>query len=84
MLEKAQGQQYLTLDEEKALASYLLLMSELGQPVRIKHIPTLAYSLAQRRATETCKPKKPPGKDWARSFEKRSTKLTSSKVHSID
>lgn len=47
MLEKAQGQQYLTLDEEKALASYLLLMSELGQPVRIKHIPTLAYSLAQ-------------------------------------
>lgn len=40
MLEKAQGQQYLTPDEEKALVSYLLLMSELRQPVRIKHIPT--------------------------------------------
>ncbi|EUC39569.1 hypothetical protein COCMIDRAFT_41915 [Bipolaris oryzae ATCC 44560] len=35
MKEKAQGQQYLTLDEEKALIKYLLLMSELRQPVQI-------------------------------------------------
>jgi hypothetical protein len=83
-LEKAQGQQYLTPDEEKALALYLLLMTELGQPVRIKHIPTLAHSLARRRATATGRPKKPPGKNWARSFKKRNTKLTSRKVHSID
>ncbi|KAJ6203576.1 hypothetical protein PSV09DRAFT_1132540, partial [Bipolaris maydis] len=36
MKEKAQGQQYLTPDEEKALIAYLLLISKLGQPARIK------------------------------------------------
>ncbi|KAJ5062849.1 hypothetical protein J3E74DRAFT_325026, partial [Bipolaris maydis] len=35
MKEKAQGQQYLTPDEEKALVAYLLLISKLGQPARI-------------------------------------------------
>ena len=47
MKEKAQGQQYLTPEEEKALISFLLLMSDLGQPVRIKYIPSLAFSLAR-------------------------------------
>ncbi|KAJ5028077.1 hypothetical protein J3E71DRAFT_281513 [Bipolaris maydis] len=47
MKEKAQGQQYLTPDEEKALIAYLLLISKLGQPARIK----------------TSKHIKPPGKN---------------------
>jgi hypothetical protein len=37
--EKAQSQQYLTPLEEKALVKFLLQMSDLGQPVRIKYIP---------------------------------------------
>ena len=60
--EKAQRQQYLTPEEEKALDAFLLLMSNLGQPVRIKYIPSLAFSLAGRRST-TDKPIKPPGKN---------------------
>ncbi|KAL6169814.1 hypothetical protein ACJQWK_04809 [Exserohilum turcicum] len=84
MKEKAQGQQYLTPDEEKALVEYLLLMSELGQPVRIKYIPSLAFSLARRRTTTTGKPIKLPGKNWARSFEKRSPRLKGRKVKAID
>jgi hypothetical protein len=83
--EKAQGQQYLTPDEEKAFVAYLLLMSELGQPVRIKYIPSLAFSLARRRTTTTTgKPIKPPGKNWARSFEKRNPRLKARKVKAID
>ncbi|EMD64219.1 hypothetical protein COCSADRAFT_357137 [Bipolaris sorokiniana ND90Pr] len=85
MQEKAQGQQYLTPDEEKALVAYLLLMSELGQPVRIKYIPLLAFSLARRRTTTTTgKPIKPPGKNWARFFEKRNPRLKGRKVKAID
>ena len=33
---KAQRQQYLTPEEEKAIVKFLLLMSNLRQPVRIK------------------------------------------------
>ncbi|USP82170.1 hypothetical protein yc1106_09444 [Curvularia clavata] len=84
MKEKAQGQQYLTPDEEKALVEYLLLMSELGQPVRIKYIPSLAFSLARRRTTTTGKPIKLPGKNWARSFEKRNPRLKGRRVKAID
>jgi hypothetical protein len=47
--EKAQSQQYLTVEEEKGLVSFLLLMSGFGQPVRIKYTPTLAFSIARRR-----------------------------------
>jgi hypothetical protein len=44
--QKAQGQQYLTVEEEKALVAFLLLMSSFGQLVCIKYIPTLAFSIA--------------------------------------
>lgn len=76
-------QQYLTIEEEKALVMFLLLMSRFGQPVRIKYIPTLAFSIACRRST-TKKPVKPPGKNWARSFEKRHPELRSRRVRSMD
>ncbi|KAF2786567.1 hypothetical protein K505DRAFT_218774, partial [Melanomma pulvis-pyrius CBS 109.77] len=45
--EKAQRQQYLTVEEEQALVTFLLLMSSLGQPVQIKYLPLLAFSLAR-------------------------------------
>jgi len=81
--EKAQRQQYLTVEEEKALVTFLLLMSSLGQPVRIKYIPSLAFSLARRRSTPN-KPIKPPGKNWARAFEKRQPEVKARRVRSID
>ena len=45
--EKAQGQQYLTPSEEKALEKYLKLMADLGNPMRIKCLLSFAFSIAQ-------------------------------------
>src|SRR5271170_6056832 len=47
--EKAQGQQYLTPSEKKGLEKYLKLTANLGNPVRIKCLPALAFSIAVRR-----------------------------------
>lgn len=79
--QKAQGQQYLSVEEEKALRAFLLLMSSFGQPVRIKYIPALACNIACRRSG---KPVKPPGKNWARAFEKRHPEIKAQRVRSID
>jgi hypothetical protein len=49
--EKAQGQQYLTPLEEKALEKHLKLMADLGNPVRIKCLPSLAFRTARQRST---------------------------------
>ena len=49
--EQAQRQQYLSRAEEKALVQFLLLMSNLGHPVRIKFIRFLACSIARQRST---------------------------------
>lgn len=81
MCEKAQRQQYLTKEEEKALVTFLLLMSNLRHPVRIKYIPSLAFSLARQRFTTV---DKPPGKNWARAFEKRHPELKARRVKSMD
>lgn len=80
--EKAQSQQYLTPCEEKAIVNFLLQMAEFGQPVRIKHIPSLAFSVARQRSMN--KPAKPPGKNWARAFEKRHPELKARKSTALD
>jgi hypothetical protein len=80
--EIAQRQQYLTLEEEKALVAFMSLMCSFGQPVRIKYIPRLAFSIAQRRTL--ARPNKPPGKNWAQAFEKRHPELKAKRVRSID
>jgi hypothetical protein len=59
-------------------------MSDLRQPVRIKYIPSLAFTLARQRSTTTNNPIKPPGKNWARAFEKRHPELKARRVRSID
>jgi hypothetical protein len=79
----AQRQQYLTVEEEKALVAFLLLMSSFGQHVRIKYILTLAFSIARRRSP-TSRPSKPPGKKWAQAFRKRHPELKAKRVRSID
>ena len=81
--EKAQGQQYLSVEEEKALVAFLLLMSSFGQPVRVKYIPTLAFSIARRRHPAS-RPDKPPSKNWPKAFEKRQPELKAKRVRSMD
>ena len=85
MKEKAQGQQYLTPEEEKALATFLLLMSDLGQPVIVKYIPSLAFSLARQWFIATTDdPVKLPNKNWPRAFEKRNPELKARRIRAID
>lgn len=67
--DKARGQLYLNPSQEKGLARYAKLMFELGNPVRIKFLSSIAFSMRQRSMTdETIKP---PGKNWAQGFQKR-------------
>jgi hypothetical protein len=81
--EKAQRQQYLTPSEEKALVNFLLRMSDLGCPVRIKFLPSLAFSITRRRTT-TDSGIKPPNKNWAQAFERRHSELKPRRVRAMD
>lgn len=45
--EKTRSQQYLSPAEDKAVVDFLLHMSQLRQPVRLKYIPGIAVSAAQ-------------------------------------
>jgi hypothetical protein len=80
--EKAQSQQYLTPCEEKAIVNFVLHMAKFGQRIRIKYIPSLAFSVARQRSTN--KPPKPPGKNWARAFEKRHPELKAIRMRAPD
>ncbi|PVH71247.1 hypothetical protein DL98DRAFT_358072, partial [Cadophora sp. DSE1049] len=80
---KAQSQQYLTPSEEKALEKYLKGISDLGNPVRIKFVPSLAFVIARQRST-TEKPINPPGKNWAQAFVRRHPALRSRRVRAIN
>jgi hypothetical protein len=46
---KAQSQQYLAPFEEKAVVQFILQMAELGTPVRIKYIPSIAFTATRHR-----------------------------------
>ena len=81
--QKAESQQYLTPWEERALLKFLLQTADLGQPVRIKSIPSLAYSVTQQRPP-TDRPLKPLGRHWAKAFEKRYSVLQARKVKALD
>lgn len=59
---KAQSQQYLAPFEEKAVIQFILQMAELGTPVRIKYIPSLAFTATCHRP-EVDRPAKPPNKN---------------------
>ncbi|PZD39774.1 DDE-1 domain containing protein [Pyrenophora tritici-repentis] len=75
MKEKAQGQQYLTPPEEKALVAFILRMGAVGTPIRVKYIPALAFCIASRRATN--RPSEPPKKNWPQAFRRRHPQLKS-------
>ena len=81
--EVAQGRQYLTPDEEKAVVKLLLMKSELGHPVRIKFLPSIAFSVARQRSSVK-KPNKPPGQKWSRCFAKRHPEIKARAVKPVD
>jgi hypothetical protein len=81
--EKAQSQQYLTPWEEDVLVKYLLQMSDLGQSVRMKFIPSLAFSITRHRPI-TERPLKAPGRNWAKALEKRHPILLARRVKPLD
>jgi hypothetical protein len=83
MEQKAESQQYLTPSEENAVVQFLLQMSDLGQPVRIKFIPQIAFSVTRHRPT-TDRPHKAPGKNWVKALENRHPELKARRVKALD
>jgi hypothetical protein len=83
MEEKAESQQYLTVYEEDALAKFVLQLADLGQPVRIKFLPSLAFCLVRHRP-ESSRPSKPPGKNWAKAFQDRHPEVRARTVKALD
>jgi hypothetical protein len=81
--DKADSQLYLTPWEESALVKFILQMSDLGQPVRIKYIPTLAF-VATHARPPIDRPLKPPGKNWAKAFKKRHPETAARRVTAMD
>jgi hypothetical protein len=68
MEEKAQSQQYLTPWEEDVVVKYLLQMSDLGQLIRMKFIPSIDFSVTCKRP-QADRPLKPLDRNWAKAFE---------------
>ena len=81
--EKARSQQYLTPCEERAFVKFLLQRSDFGQPIQIKLIPALAFSLIQQRPLAD-RPQKPPGRNWAKALERRHAVLQARRVRPLD
>ncbi|OCL11361.1 hypothetical protein AOQ84DRAFT_264339, partial [Glonium stellatum] len=81
--DEAKSQQYLTPAEENALARYLMRMSDIGYPVPMKCIRSLAFVIVRRRSMTDITTKL-PGKNWPKAFEKRHPELNLRKVKAID
>lgn len=71
---KAQSQQYLVPFGEKAMVDSALQMLDLGTPVRIEHIPPIAFTVTHVRP-ELDRPLKLPGKNWAKALKNRHPRL---------
>jgi len=81
--EKAQGQQYLTPWEEDVVVKFLLQMSDIGQSIRIKFIPSIAF-IATRKRPIADRPFKAPGKNWAKALKNRHLILRARRVSALD
>ncbi|TVY28771.1 hypothetical protein LHYA1_G002148, partial [Lachnellula hyalina] len=60
---------YVTLWKKDVVVKFVLQMSELEQPIRIKFILSIAFSVTRQRS-KADRPLKPPGKNWAKALEK--------------
>ena len=79
---KAQSQQYLTPSEEKAVVNFLLQKSDLGQSVRIKYIPSLAFKVTRQRCI-TERPSKPSDKNWEKALGDPYPSLKANRVKAL-
>ncbi|TVY14141.1 hypothetical protein LARI1_G009295 [Lachnellula arida] len=82
--DKARGQLYLNPPEEEALVKHLILEADLGKPVPIKFLASLAYIIARQRSATIDEAIKPPNKNWAQGFQKRHLELKSRRVQAMD
>jgi hypothetical protein len=62
---------------------FLKEMSDFGNSIRIKFLPSPTFSIARQRST-TNRAIKPPSKNWAQAFERRYPILKSRRVRAID
>jgi hypothetical protein len=81
--DKAKSQQYLTPIDEKAPTQHLKRIADIGYPIPIKHLRSLAFIIARQRSA-TNLVVKPPGKNWPKAFKKRHLELTSRKLKPVD
>lgn len=88
--QRAVNQQYLTPQEEKALVSYFLRMSERGYPLPVKALGNLAYIIVLQRISIFQIPAidredvHPPGENWPQAFCKRHPELKAMRIKAID
>jgi hypothetical protein len=78
MKAKADSQRYLTPHEANAVVEFLLQQKAFGQPVRMKHMPSIAFSATRNRPLVD-RPLKPPGPNWAKAFERHRPELVAKK-----
>jgi hypothetical protein len=83
--QKAAKEQYLTPNEEKALAAYVLRMSKHGFPLPVKVLRSLAAIIRQRRTRGAFSASvvHPPGKNWPQAFFKRNPELVARRVKAM-
>jgi len=83
MENKARDQQYLAPWEEEVVLKYLLQMSDLGYPIRMKFIPSIAFSVTRQRPAAE-RPLKPPGRNWTKALENRHLELRARRLKALD
>jgi hypothetical protein len=64
------------------VVDFVLQTAELGIPVRIKYIQSIAFTATRHRA-EADRPLKQPNKNWAEAFENRHPELRARKAKAL-
>jgi len=81
--EKDAGQGYLYPWEENALVRLMVQQDALGRPIRMKHLRSIAFSLASQRPPAD-RPDNPPYRNWPQNFYERRPELRASKSSALD
>jgi hypothetical protein len=88
--QRAINQQYLNPQEEKALVTYVLRMSQNGYPLPVKFLRDLALVIVRQRGSIFRIPAtdrddiRAPGKNWPQAFYKRHPELKAMRMQAID
>jgi len=88
--QRATTQQYLNPQEEKALVTYVLRMSQNGYPLPVKFLRDLALVIARQRGSIFQIPEtdhddiRPPRKNWPQAFYKRHPDLKAIRMQAMD